>query len=297
MITAVSTWLVLLLCAAAGSKAWQLERAATALATYGIVNARAQRLAVVAIVAVELTLAVAVALGAPEALWAVAVLFLTFAVATLTALLAGRGGLPCACFGGSARLGRSTPIRAAAVALLAGVLALGWLPKAPVGYERWLTVGLSASVAAIALLGLALLALAREVGVLRLAASARGALEIPGEGPQVGAVQEWAATAMPARPRALLALAIFTSEGCPLCRQVASAVQHVAADPLLVVEVFDEVADASTWARAAVPGSPYAVALDLDGVVLAKGTFNSLTQLESILGTARTRERGLSVAA
>lgn len=297
MTTAVSTWLVLLLCAAAGSKAWQLDRAAAALATYGIVGARAQRLAAVAIVAVELALALAVVLRAPGALWAVAALFLAFAVATLAALLAGRGGLPCACFGGSARLGWSTPIRAGAVALLSGVLALGWLPEAPPGYERWLTVGLSVSIAAIALLGLALLALAREIGVLRLAASTRGALEIPGEGPQVGTVQEWAAAAMPTHARALLALAIFTSEGCPLCRQVAPAIQHVAADPLLVVAVFDEVADAGIWARAAVPGSPYAVALDLDGVVLAKGTFNSLHQLESILGTARMRERGLSVAA
>jgi hypothetical protein len=297
MTTAVLTWLVLLLCAAAGAKAWQLDRAATALATYGVLGPRAQRLAVRAIIAVELALASAVALAAPGALWAVAALFLAFALATLAALLAGRKGLPCACFGGSARLGWATPIRAATVALLAAVLALGWLPKAPAGYDRWLTVGLSASVAAIALLGVALLALAREVGVLRLAASGSGALEIPEEGPRVGALQEWAVAALPTHPRALLALAIFTSEGCPLCRRLAPAVQHVLADPLLVVGIFDEVADAGTWARAAVPGSPYAVALDLDGVALAKGTFNSLAQLESILGTARARERGLSVAA
>jgi hypothetical protein len=40
-----------------------------------------------------------------------------------------------------------------------------------------------------------------------------------------------------------------------------------------------------------VPGSPYAVALGLDGTVLAKGTFNSLGQLESVLATAERRER------
>jgi hypothetical protein len=44
--------------------------------------------------------------------------------------------------------------------------------------------------------------------------------------------------------------------------------------------------------RAAVPGSPYAVALDAGGVALSKGTFNSLDQLESIFGSARMRERG-----
>jgi hypothetical protein len=296
MATAVSTGLVLILCAAAASKAWQLDRAGAALATYGVAGPRAQRFAVRALVTIELALAGAVALGAPGAVGAVAGLFLAFAVATLVALLAGRRGLPCACFGSSARLGWSSPIRAAAVALPAGMVALGWLSQAPAGYDRWLTVGLSVSVAAIAVLALAVLALAREVGVLRLGASGRGALEIADEGPQVGAAQAWSA-AMPNQPRALLALAIFTSDGCPLCRQVAPAVRHVAADPLLAVRIFDELADAATWALAAVPGSPYAVALDLEGVVLAKGTFNGLSQLESIVGTARTRERGLSVAA
>jgi hypothetical protein len=95
----------------------------------------------------------------------------------------------------------------------------------------------------------------------------------------------------------LLALAIFSSEGCPLCRRVEPAISHVAADPLLAVGVFDEVADAATWSAANVPGSPYAVALDALGVALAKGTFNNLTQLESIVATARTRQPGLAVAA
>jgi hypothetical protein len=95
----------------------------------------------------------------------------------------------------------------------------------------------------------------------------------------------------------LLRLAIFTSEACPLCQQVTPAIEHVAADPVLAVTLFDEVADASVWAQAEIPGSPYAVALSLTGVALAKGTFNSLGQLESILSTARFREQGLSVAA
>ena len=38
---------------------------------------------------------------------------------------------------------------------------------------------------------------------------------------------------------------------------------------------FDEVRDADAWAAADVPGSPFAVALDADGTVLAKGTFNT----------------------
>jgi hypothetical protein len=40
-----------------------------------------------------------------------------------------------------------------------------------------------------------------------------------------------------------------------------------------------------------VPGSPFAVAIGRDGRVLAKGTFNSLAQLESVLATAERRRR------
>ena len=41
----------------------------------------------------------------------------------------------------------------------------------------------------------------------------------------------------------------------------------------------------------AIPGAPYAIALERDGTVGAKGTFNNLAQLESILATAERRRR------
>jgi len=296
MTTAVSIWLVLILGATASLKAWRTDRAATALATYGVRSARGQRLTVWALISVELALAGALSAGVPWAAGAIAGLFLAFTVVTLAALLAGRGGRPCACFGTSSRLGWSTPLRALALAGAAAVIALGWLPDAPSGYGRWLTIGMSVGAAAIVVLGLAVLALAREVGVLRLGLSGRGALEIQEEGPELGAVQGWAG-ALPQSTSALMGLAVFTSEGCPLCHQLEPAVGYVAGDPLLAVRVFDEVADAATWTEAGVPGSPYAVVLDRHGVALAKGTFNSLAQLESVLGTARARERGLAVAA
>ena len=43
----------------------------------------------------------------------------------------------------------------------------------------------------------------------------------------------------------------------------------------MVLRRFDEVEDADAWALADVPGSPFAVAVGADGIVLAKGTFNS----------------------
>ena len=60
-------------------------------------------------------------------------------------------------------------------------------------------------------------------------------------------------------------------------------------EPLVAVEVFDEVRDAEVWAELGIPGSPFAVALGRDGAVRAKGTFNSYGQLESILATAERR--------
>lgn len=295
MSTLASTWLALVLLISGCLKAWRRERTAAALATYAI--PRPLRVpALTVLIAIELSLAVALLLEAAWAAAATAGLFALFVLAGGGALLAGRGGQPCACFGSESRLGWGSPARACALAALAGALAPGWLPSAPSSYERWLTVGLSLSLAAVAGLAVAVLALAREVGVLRMGMGGRGALEIPHEGPPLGSPQAWAA-AIHTGPRALLRLAVFTSEGCPLCRQVAPAVAHVAADPLLAVRIFDEVEDPAAWSQAQVPGSPYAVALSREGVVLAKGTFNSLGQLESILGTARSRELEPAVAA
>jgi hypothetical protein len=296
MTALVSIWLGLTLCVAAGLKAWRAERAAAGLATFGVNGVGVQRAALWLLIACELMLGVALAVGVDWAPAAAVGLFVAFAAATSVALLAGRRGQPCACFGASSRLGWSSPARAGALALVAAVCAGGWLPSAPSGYDRWLTLALSLSLAGLAALAVALLALAREVGVLRLSAGSRGALEIASEGPEVGLTHEWA-QAIEMGPGTALRLAIFTSAGCPLCAQLTPAVAHVAADPLLAVRTFDEHADALVWAQAAVPGSPYAVALSTDGVALAKGTFNSLSQLESVLSTARFRERGLTLAA
>jgi hypothetical protein len=294
--TIVSIWLALALAAAALLKAWRPARSAAALATYGITNAASQRLALWLLVAVEAGLALALGAGASWAAAGVAGLFAAATAVTAAALLAGRAGRPCACFGSSSRLGWHAPLRACALALVAAAAALGALPSAPSGYDRWLTLGLSLALAAVAALAVAVFALAREVGVLRLSAGSRGALEIPEEGPPVGTAQPWAA-AMADGPATALRLAVFTSEGCPLCVRVAPAVDHVAADPLLSVCVFDEHHDAPIWRAAGVPGSPYAIALSGEGVALAKGTFNSLGQLESVLATARMRDRGLPLAA
>ena len=86
-----------------------------------------------------------------------------------------------------------------------------------------------------------------------------------------------------------IGLAVFTSEGCGLCRALAPAVAAFGEHPAVTLRTFDEVEDAGAWAAADVPGSPFAVALDADGTVLAKGTFNTGAQLETVLAAAERR--------
>ena len=117
------------------------------------------------------------------------------------------------------------------------------------------------------------LALAREVGELRLAVAPQGALEIPARGRRSAAAPRSPSTSPRSAPG--LGLAVFTSEGCGMCRALEPAVAAFERDPRVVLRRFDEVDDADAWALADVPGSPFAVAVGADGTVLAKGTFNS----------------------
>ena len=54
----------------------------------------------------------------------------------------------------------------------------------------------------------------------------------------------------------------------------------------IALRTFDEQLRADAWAAAGVPGSPYAVAIDADGTVLAKGTFTTGEQLETLIAAA-----------
>jgi hypothetical protein len=257
-------------------------RTRAALSTYGIRDESAARGVWGALIGVELVLAVAVAAGVEAAAWAGAALFAAFAVAQAAALVSGRAGAPCACFGARGKIGRASLARAGALAVTFALLPL--LDRDEPSTEGWLAIGLAAALLGIAALGVAVLALARELGALRAEIDPRGALEIPEEGPELGGRSELIEVE-PGR----LGLAVFTSEGCGMCRALAPAIEALGRDPLVRLKTFDEVRDAHAWAAAGIPGSPFAVALDEHGTVLAKGTFNTPGQLESVLATAERR--------
>ncbi len=280
--------LALVLVGSAGAKLAAPARTRAALSTYGLRDHRARAAAWGAAVTLEAALAIGVALGLDAAAYAAAALMLTFAALLARALRAGRAGQPCGCLGARSRVSRAALART--LALAAAYALLPAVPHTHVTTTGWFAVGLVAALVAIGVLAMLLLALAREVGELRLALPPQLPLEIDGEGPPRGSRVELIDRFAPQRS-ARLALAVFSSDGCPMCQALQPAVAALQRDPLLAVETFDEVEDAGVWRALAIPGSPYALVLALDGIVLAQGTFNSARQLEALVATAEARER------
>jgi len=278
----------------AGSAALKLASPGSsraALATFEIEGERMRWIAWATLVGTELGLAVAIAAGSDEACRLAALLLGLFAAALVGAILRGRAGAPCACFGSRSTVGWTSVFRN--LALAAGFAVLPLLPERSLSTEQWLGVGIVVALLLCLGLGIAVLALAREVGMLRLRLGPAAALEIPEEGPELGERLALIGRFSEGDDRSL-ALAVFTSEGCRVCRSLKPAIATLADHPAVAVEVFDEVGDSDVWNELRVPGSPFSIALDPDGTVLSKGTFNNLAQLESVLATAEARRERLT---
>lgn len=162
-------------------------------------------------------------------------------------------------------------------------------------------------------LAVLVLALARQIGTLHLRLGPRGALEVDDEGPPLGeAPQPIDLSDLRGRPVAVGGpgspqLVLFVSPGCPVCHDVLPSLPVAARSGDLAARVVvdaDEgraghaygngvgapVIAGPDLARAyRIPGTPYAVILDRLGVVRAKGTVNSMEQLEGLVDTARRR--------
>jgi len=270
--------LAAVLIVAAALKARAFSARASALETYGVPDAL-RRPAMSAVIALELGIAVALLAGVSAAAYTGAALLLVFAAATGLALLRGKRGAPCGCFGARSRVG---PAVLARDLLLAGAfVAVPLLPDGAPSTTGWLALALLLAFACIAALGTAVLALAREVGLLRLRLGPELALDVAGEGPPLGSQVE-----LGRMREARITLAVFSSEGCRLCRALQPSLAAFAREPAISLLVFDEVRDADVWRRLNVPGSPYAVVVDAIGEVRAKGTFNTHGQLEAIVAAA-----------
>ena len=279
--------LTAVLVASVAMKLAQPRRSAGALATFGFETLRSQWVALAVLVAVESALAVGVAVGSDSAAYAAALLMLVFAATLGSALMRGRAGAPCACFGAGSKVGPSAIARN--LLLAAAFAALPSIPGGEMSTDEWLALGLGVSLLLCVGLGIAVLALGREIGMLRLRLGPTAALEISHEGPEVGGSTGLIAR-FPIDPRNEFALAVFTSVGCHVCRVLGPAVDSLRREPSLGVLSFEETADSDVWDALGIPGVPYAIAMDTAGTVLAKGTFNNLAQLESVIATAERRQ-------
>lgn len=258
-----------------------------ALSSFGITARRAQALVFPALICAELGLAAAVIAGSETAALLAAALMALFAATMVAAILRGQAGAPCACFGARSTVGWSGVARNGVLA--AAFAALPLLPESDLATDDWLALGLAVALLACCGLAVAVLALAREVGMLRLRLGPEGALEIAEEGPALGS-ESGLGERFELEPETRLGLAVFVSDGCHVCHALEPAIASLAGDPIVALATFEERAEAATWERLRIPGSPFAVAVDREGAVLAKGTFNNLAQLETVLAAAERRQ-------
>ena len=144
----------------------------------------------------------------------------------------------------------------------------------------------------LAVLAIAVVALARQIGVLHLRLAPLGALEVDDEGPPLGeAPEERVARSREGAnvlvggpgPRRLVA---FVSPTCPICEQVLPSLPASASAGGLALQV---VSDPGLETAYRVPGVPFVVVLDELGIVRSKGTVNSLEQVEGLVDTAGRR--------
>ncbi len=266
-------------------------RSRAALAGFGFGNESARTLAWGSLIVLELGLAAGVLAGSDRLAWLGAAFMAAMALALTGAIARGRAGEDCGCFGARSKIGWSGVARNLTLATGFGFVAMS--DESALSTDQWLGLGLLAALGASAGLGVAVYALARELGLLRLRVGPSSALEIASEGPELGS-----RTSLIERLRGdgELGLAVFGSDGCHLCEALRPAVDSIAEHPAVAVGRFDEHDDADVWSALDIPGSPYAVTLDRDGTVLAKGTFNNLAQLEGILGAGERRRAQVAVA-
>ncbi|HJR44812.1 MAG TPA: thiol-disulfide isomerase [Actinomycetota bacterium] len=159
---------------------------------------------------------------------------------------------------------------------------------------------------------LVVVALARQIGTLHMRLGPRGALEMDDEGPELGSeappIPTHDITGEPVVIGGADQLLMFVSPGCHVCEQVLPSVGAVAEEGRLAPYVITDVDEEETTLtfkhkRVAapvvpgigvaqayeVPGTPYVVIVDRDGLVAAKGTVNNLEQIEGLIDSARRR--------
>ena len=274
----------LLLLWAAAAKLRRREDLPDWLSAYGL-PARYARQAAWTVVAAEAVVGflLLLGIGMPASAYAAVALGTGFVAALARARLRGVERLRCGCFGASE--GRTTHLllRAGGFTALALVAAFGGSLEVSVSSDTAIAVMLVLLSGAVVLLSLLVFALYRQVGILTLRIGPRVPLELAEEGPEIGQ----AAPALDGLRGRGPEVVFFFSSTCRICRQLSSGVAALARQGL-TVRVAEEELEEDAFARWNVPGTPFVVHL-VDGVVAAKGTVNTLEELETLLDAGRAR--------
>jgi uncharacterized membrane protein YphA (DoxX/SURF4 family) len=274
----------LLLLWAAAAKLRRREDLPDWLAAYGL-PARYTRQVAWGVMAAEAVVGFLVLFGIalPASAYAAVALGAGFVAALGQARLRGIERLRCGCFGASEGRTDHLLLRAGGFTALALVAALGGGVDVSASSDTLVAVVLV--VLSLALVGLTLLVLAlyRQVGVLTMRLGPRVPFELAEEGPEVGKPAPPLEGLRGRRPEVVF----FFSSTCRLCRQLSPGVAALARQGL-AVRVVEEEQEEDAFARWNVPGTPFVVHL-VEGIVAAKGTVNTLEELELLLDTGRAR--------
>ena len=254
------------------------------LTAYGL-PARYARETAWAVMAAEAVVGLLLILGVamPFPAYAAVALGVVFLAALGQARLRGVERLRCGCFGASEGKTDHLLLRAGGFTALALVAAFGGGLELSASSDTVVAAVLVLLSGAVVLLTLLVLALYRQVGVLTLRIGPRVPFELAEEGPQLGD----AAPPLEGLRGRRSEVVFFFSSTCSLCRQLSPCVAALARQGLSV-RVVEEELEEDAFKRWNVPGTPFVVHL-VDGVVAAKGTVNTLEELETLLDTGRAR--------
>jgi hypothetical protein len=230
----------------------------------------------------ELAVGLGLVAGWSPAGWAALGLLAVFSLALGLELATGSAPPACGCLvPGGGRPGPLSLVRNALLGAVALAVALGVDVRLGDGFWLVSYVLLWAAVLGLALL---VLALYRQVGVLHMRVAPTGAFEHDAESIPLGE---------PAPDGMAGSLVVFTSVTCPICAQIVHGLGALQSDhDVQVVHARDDdPLGADLHREFGVPGTPYAVYVDGEGLVRAKGAVNTLEQLEGLVLTGRNRER------
>jgi uncharacterized membrane protein YphA (DoxX/SURF4 family) len=274
----------LLLLVAAFAKLRRREDLPDWLAAYGL-SARYARAAAWAVMAAEAAVGFLLVFGLalPLSAYAAVALGVGFLAALAQARLRGVERLRCGCFGASEGRTSHLLVRAGGFTALALVAAFGGSIDVSVSSGTLVAVVLVLLSLTVIALALLVFALYRQGGVLTLRIGPRVPFELAEEGPEIGQ----APPALDGLRGRRSEVVFFFSSTCRLCRQLSAGVAALARQGL-AVRVVEEEQDEGAFKRWNVPGTPFVVHL-VDGVVAAKGTVNTLEELELLLDTGKAR--------